>query len=72
MVIPARRGGELYVNGRALTRQCADELRTNVPELSFDLDRLQVMRAEWLDAPPEDRTLAPTGACADPNCLTPH
>ncbi|MEV0581184.1 hypothetical protein [Streptomyces sp. NPDC050392] len=82
MVIPAQRGGvlfavggrdgELYVNGRALTRQWADELRTKVPDLSFDLDRLHAMRAEWLDAPPEDRTLALAGGCTDPNCLTPH
>lgn len=55
MVIPAQRGGvlgavggrdgELYVNGRALTREWADRLRTLVPELSSDVDRLQAMRA---------------------------
>lgn len=82
MVIPAPRGGvlfavggrdgELYVNGQALTRQWTDELRTQVPELSTDLDRLQAMRAEWLDSPPQDRTLALAGACTDPNCHTPH
>ncbi|MGW6308289.1 hypothetical protein [Streptomyces niveus] len=82
MVIPAQRGGvlfavggrdgELYVNGRALTRSWADELSTKVPELSSDVDRLQAMRAEWLDGPPEDRTLALAGACTDRNCLTPH
>ncbi|MFF2945518.1 hypothetical protein ACFVSQ_37350 [Streptomyces niveus] len=37
---------------QALTRQWTDELRTQVPELSTDLDRLQAMRAEWLDSPP--------------------
>lgn len=73
MVISAPRGGvlfavggrdgELYVNGRALTRQWTDELRAKVPELSTDLDRLQAMRAEWLDSPPEDRTLTLAGAC---------
>ncbi|WP_338675978.1 hypothetical protein V1460_25640 [Streptomyces sp. SCSIO 30461] len=82
MVIPAPRGGvlfavggrdgELYVNGQALTRQWTDELRTQVPELSTDLDRLQAMRAEWLDSPPQDRTLALARACTDPNCHTPH
>lgn len=82
MVIPAQRGGvlfavggrdgELYVNGQALTRQWADELRARVPDLSSDLDRLQAMRAEWLDSPPEDRTLALAGACTDPNCRAPH
>ncbi|MFG3590726.1 hypothetical protein [Streptomyces sp. NPDC047990] len=82
MVIPAQRGGvlfavggrdgELYVNGHALTQQWADRLRTTVPDLSPDLDRLQAMRAEWLDSPPEDRTLALAGACTDPNCHTPH
>ncbi|WP_254407399.1 hypothetical protein [Streptomyces sp. GMY02] len=59
MVFPAQHGnvlfavgvrdGGLYVNGQALTRQWADELRATVAELSFDLDRLQAMRAEWLD-----------------------
>lgn len=82
MVIPSPRGGvlfavggrdgELYVNGQALTRQWADELRAKLPELSTDVERLQAMRAEWLDAPPEDRTLALAGACTDPNCHTPH
>ncbi|WP_149563201.1 hypothetical protein [Streptomyces cacaoi] len=82
MVIPAPRGGvlfavggrdgELYVNGRALTGEWSEELRAKVPELSSDLDRLQAMRAEWLDSPPEDRTLALAGACTDPNCHTPH
>ncbi|MFJ2203292.1 hypothetical protein [Streptomyces violaceusniger] len=82
MVIPAQRGGvlfavggrdgELYVNGRALTQDWADHLRTMVPELASDIIRLQAMRAEWLDAPPEDRTLALAGGCTDPNCLTPH
>ncbi|MFI5867313.1 hypothetical protein [Streptomyces sp. NPDC051546] len=82
MVIPAQRGGllfavggrdgELYVNGKALTRQWADQLRTQLPELSLDVDRLQAMRAEWLDTPPKDRTLALAGACTDPNCSTPH
>ncbi|MFD0077317.1 hypothetical protein ACFVIY_33290 [Streptomyces sp. NPDC127166] len=55
MVIPARRGvlfavggrdGEPYVNGRALTRQRADDLRAEVPDLAPDVDRLQAMRAE--------------------------
>ncbi|MFH8350442.1 hypothetical protein [Streptomyces sp. NPDC018045] len=50
------REGELYVNGQALTRQWADELRTKVPELPSDLDRLQAMRAEWLDAPSAARS----------------
>lgn len=82
MVIPAQRGGllfavggldgELYVNGQALTRQWADALRVRVPELSSDLDRLQAIRAEWLDTPPEDRTLALADACTDRNCHTPH
>ncbi|MFF8919438.1 hypothetical protein ACF08M_40690 [Streptomyces sp. NPDC015032] len=82
MVIPAQRGGvlfavggrdgELYVNGRALTQGWADHLRTMVPELASDIIRLQAMRAEWLDAPPEDRTLALAGGCTDSNCLTPH
>jgi hypothetical protein len=75
MVIPAQRGGvlfgvggcdgELYVNGHALTQQWADELRAKVPDLSSDVDRLQVMRAEWLDVPPEDRTLALADGCTD-------
>ncbi|WP_234315338.1 hypothetical protein [Streptomyces globisporus] len=82
MVIPAQRGGvlfavgglngELYVNGQALTGQWAEELRKHVPELSSDLDRLQAMRAEWLDSPPQDRTLALAGACTDRNCHTTH
>lgn len=81
MVIPAPRGvlfavggrdGELYVNGRALTQQWADDLRAEVPYLASDVDRLQAMRAEWLDSPPEDRTLALAGGCTDPNCYTPH
>lgn len=82
MVIPAPcggvlfavggRDGELYVNGRALTRQWTEDLRAKVPELSFDLDRLQAMRAEWLDSPPQDRTLALAGACTDPNCHASH
>ncbi|MGW7319901.1 hypothetical protein [Streptomyces sp. NPDC054865] len=82
MVIPAPRGGvlfavggrdgELYVNGRALTGQWSEELRAKVPELSSDLDRLQAMRAEWLDSAPEDRTLALAGACTDRNCHTLH
>ncbi|MFJ4007359.1 hypothetical protein ACIPWL_28430 [Streptomyces sp. NPDC090023] len=82
MVIPAPRGGvlfavggrdgELYVNGQPLTRQWTDELRAEVPEPSTDLDRLQAMRAEWLASPPQDRALALAGACADPNCHTPH
>ncbi|MER5201177.1 hypothetical protein ACWD3J_47430 [Streptomyces sp. NPDC002755] len=82
MVIPAQRGGvlfavggldgELYVNGRALARQWADDLRSGVPELASDIDRLQAMRAEWLDAPPQDRTLALAGSCTDSNCHTPH
>lgn len=82
MVIPARRGGllfavggldgELYVNGRALTQQWADDLRAEVPDLASDVDRLQAMRAEWMDSPPEDRTLALAGGCTDPNCRTPH
>ncbi|CAM5274834.1 hypothetical protein BOQ63_000775 (plasmid) [Streptomyces viridifaciens] len=82
MVIPAQRGGvllavggrdgELYVNGRPLTRQWAEQLREQVPELASDVDRLQAMRAEWLDSPPQDRTLALAGACTDPNCHTPH
>jgi hypothetical protein len=82
MVIPAQRGGvlfavggrdgELYVNGRALTQQWADALRAEVPELASDIDRLQAMRAEWLDTPPEDRTLALAGGCTDTNCHTPH
>ena len=53
-------------------RQWIDELRTRVPELASDLDRLQALRAEWLDAAPEDRTLALAGGCSDPNCHTPH
>ncbi|MFJ9899602.1 hypothetical protein ACIQPR_40340 [Streptomyces sp. NPDC091280] len=81
MVIPAQRGllfavggrdGELYVNGRALTQQWADDLRADVPDLASDVDRLQAMRAEWLDSPPADRTLALAGGCTDPNCRTPH
>jgi hypothetical protein len=81
MVIPAQRGvlfavggrdGELYVNGRALTQQWADELRAQVPELASDVERLQAMRAEWLDTPPQDRTLALASDCTDPNCHTPH
>ncbi|MFH8477089.1 hypothetical protein [Streptomyces sp. NPDC018000] len=82
MVIPAQRGGvlfavggrdgELYVNGHALTQQWADELRAKVPDLSSDVDRLQAIRAEWLDVPPEDRTLALADGCTDPNCHTPH
>ncbi|MGW0920720.1 hypothetical protein ACWD3J_17100 [Streptomyces sp. NPDC002755] len=82
MVIPAQRGGvlfavggldgELYVNGRALTRQWADALRSEALELASDIDRLQAMRAEWLDAPPQDRTLALAGSCTDSNCHTPH
>ncbi|MER6706793.1 hypothetical protein [Streptomyces fumanus] len=82
MVIPAQRGGvlfavgardgELYVNGRPLTRQWADALRAEVPELASDIDRLQAMRAEWLDNPPQDRTLALVGGCTDPNRHTSH
>ncbi|MEU5090388.1 hypothetical protein [Streptomyces sp. NPDC021356] len=82
MVIPAQRDGvlfavggrdgELYVNGRALTQQWADALRSEPPDLASDVTRLQAMRAEWLDAPPEDRTLALAAGCTDPNCLTPH
>ncbi|MEV6672698.1 hypothetical protein [Streptomyces sp. NPDC051162] len=81
MVIPAQRGvlfavggrdGELYVNGRALTRQWANDLRAEVPDLASDVDRLQAMRAEWLDSPPEDRKLALAGGCTDPNCRTSH
>ncbi|WP_267717277.1 hypothetical protein [Streptomyces sp. CoH17] len=82
MVIPAQRGGvlfavggldgELYVNGQALTQQWADTLRSEVPELASDIDRLQAMRAEWLDTPPQDRTLALAGSCTDPNCHTLH
>jgi hypothetical protein len=30
------------------------------------------MRAEWVDVPPEDRTLALADGCTDPNCQTPH
>ncbi|MEW2116992.1 hypothetical protein AB0945_17705 [Streptomyces sp. NPDC005474] len=47
-------------------------LRGKVPELASDIDRIQAMRAEWLDAPPQDRTLALAGSCTDPNCHTPH
>lgn len=81
MIIPAQRGvlfavggrdGELYVNGRALTQQWADDLRAEVPDLASDVDRFQAMRAEWLDSPPQDRTLALAGSCTDPNCYTPH
>ncbi|MEV0982372.1 hypothetical protein [Streptomyces sp. NPDC049915] len=82
MVIPAPRGGvlfavggldgEMYVNGRALTRQWADALRADVPGFASDIDRLQAVRVEWLDAPPQDRTLALAGSCTDPNCHTPH
>ncbi|MGW8557980.1 hypothetical protein [Streptomyces tubercidicus] len=81
MVIPAQRGvlfavggrdGELYVNGRALTRRWAEDLRAQVPDLASDVDRLQAMRAEWLDGAPEDRTLALAGGCTDLNCRTPH
>ncbi|MEV1069975.1 hypothetical protein [Streptomyces sp. NPDC050263] len=82
MVIPAQRGGllfavggrdgELYVNGRALTQQWADALRAKVPGLAADIDRLQAMRAEWLDTPPQDRTLALEGSCTAPSSHTPH
>ncbi|MFK0181740.1 hypothetical protein ACIQVR_37945 [Streptomyces xanthochromogenes] len=82
MVIPAPQGGvllavggrdgELYVNGHALTQQWADALRAKVPHLASDIDRLQVMRAEWLDCPPQDRTLALADGCTDANCHTPH
>ncbi|WP_327180818.1 hypothetical protein [Streptomyces sp. NBC_01334] len=81
MVIPAQHGvlfavggrdGELYVNGRTLTRQWADDLRAEVPDLASDVTRLQATCAEWLDAPPQDRTLALAGACTDPDCHTPH
>ncbi|WAP58174.1 hypothetical protein [Streptomyces sp. S465] len=82
MVIPAQRSGvlfavggrdgELYVNGRALTQQWAGALRSELPDLASDITRLQAMRAEWLDAPPADRTLALAAGCTDPNCLTPH
>lgn len=63
------RDGELYVNGRALTQDWADDLRTMAPELASDIIRLQAVRAEWLDAPTEARTLALAGGCTDPNCL---
>lgn len=82
MVIPSpRRGvllavggrdGELYVNGRALTGEWAQELSGELPELASDVTRLQALRAEWLDSPPEDRTLALADGCTDPNCHTPH
>ncbi|MFF4384438.1 hypothetical protein [Kitasatospora sp. NPDC001547] len=63
-------GGNLYVNGRPLTGQWAGQLREPVPELASDIDRLQAMRAKWLDSQAEDRTPALAGACTDPNCHT--
>ncbi|MER5996826.1 hypothetical protein [Streptomyces viridosporus] len=82
MVVPAQRGGvlfavggrdgELYVNGHALTQHRADALRARRPEPASDIDRLQAMRAEWLDTPPKDRSLALAGGCTDPNCCTPR
>ncbi|MFF9077416.1 hypothetical protein ACF1FX_30005 [Streptomyces sp. NPDC014646] len=66
------RDGKMYVNGRALTQQWADSLRTEVPVLASNVTRLQAMRTKWLDSPPEDRTLALVGSCIDPNCHTPH
>ncbi|MFJ6438765.1 hypothetical protein [Streptomyces sp. NPDC091416] len=40
--------------------------------MATDVDRLQAMRAGWLDSPPQDRTLALDGGCTNPNCYTPH
>ncbi|SEQ94026.1 hypothetical protein SAMN04487983_1009171 [Streptomyces sp. yr375] len=77
MVIPARHGvlfavggrdGELYVNGRGPTQQWTDDLRAEVPDLASDVDPLQAMRAQWLDSPPEGRTLTLAGGCTEPNC----
>ncbi len=76
MVIPSQcdvlvavggRNGELYANVRALTNGWAADLRTQLPELASDIDRLHAMRAKWLDGPPADRSFELTG-CADPNC----
>ncbi|GAB2520736.1 hypothetical protein GCM10026982_54610 [Nocardiopsis aegyptia] len=65
------RDGELYANGRALTATWADRLRERMPDLAEDVDRLQAIRAEWQDTPPQDRSTA-LGACHDPNCLGAH
>ncbi|OKI23011.1 hypothetical protein A6A08_18065 [Nocardiopsis sp. TSRI0078] len=65
------RDGELYANGRALTAAWADRLRERMPDLTEDVDRLQAIRSEWQDTPPQNRSTA-LSTCHDLNYLGAH